>query len=537
MDVDVVVANGVVVDGTASPRFPADIGIRDGRIVAVSRNADVDLRAATTIDATGLVVAPGFVDSNTHADWVLTSPRRDALLAPLVAQGVTTVVGGGCGFSPAPVDPAHIEELRGLTGFLHDPGYRFAWSSFGEFTQACRRPEPPVNVALLVGQQALRCAVAGSRPGSLTASELARLRTLTREALQSGAQGVSGNIGFVPGEYADQAELEVLAGEAAAAGVVLAVHARAYTRLAPTSGLRPGPAHHIRAIRELVELARRTGVRLQISHVAVAGRRAWPSVDEVLAELDTADADVGFDVIPYPVGVGPLQMMFPPWAVPALAAGRVNAWTRARLVALAALQRRLVGLDPDDLQLLNTTEPGLEPLFGLTFTSIANRLGRSPERAEIEIARRTRLAGTVAVHAFNGDAIDDSPLRRLLAHPNAAVISNAALTDTGAPNPASYGAFPRLLGHHARNHSVFPLEEAIRRITSLPADRIGLRDVGRIAEHYRADLVLFDPACISDAGWPENPAGPPVGIDQVLIAGRSARRNDAAADHRPRTRP
>jgi N-acyl-D-aspartate/D-glutamate deacylase len=528
VDVDVVVANGAVVDGTGLPRFRADIGIRDGRIVAVSRSADADLHAATRIDATGLVVAPGFVDSNTHADWVLTSPRRDALLASLVAQGVTTVVGGGCGFSPAPVDPRYREDLHGLTGFLHDPEYPFGWTSFGEFSQACRRPDLPVNVALLVGQQALRCAVAGTRPGPLTTRELARLRSLTREALRSGAQGVSGNVGFVPGVYADHAELEVLAEEAAAAGVVLAVHARAYTRLAPAYGLRPGPAHHIRAVRELVGLARRTGVRLQISHLAVAGRRAWPSVDAVLDELDAADADVGFDVIPYPVGVGPLQMIFPPWAVRSLAAGRVDGWTRARIVALAALQRRLIGLGPDDLQLLDSTVPELRPLSGLTFTSIGTRLGCSPAQAQMEIARRTRLAGTVAVHAFSGDATGDAPLRRLLAHPNAAVVSNAALSGTGAANPAAYGAFPRLLGHHAREHRVFPLEEAIRRVTSLPAHRIGLRDVGRIAEHYRADLVLFDPAAISDAGWPEHPAGPPVGIDRVLIAGRSARLREAS---------
>jgi N-acyl-D-amino-acid deacylase len=529
VDVDVVVANGTVVDGTGEPRFAADVGMRDGRIVAVRPSGRADLRGVATIDAAGLVVAPGFVDSNTHADWVLTCPQRDQLLASMVRQGVTTVVGGGCGFSPAPLDPARVDELSSLTGFLHDGDYRFGWTSFEEFADACARPAPPLNVALMVGQQALRCAVAGTRPGPLDGGELARLRALVRDALHSGAIGVSGNVGFVPGSYADRAELKVLAEESAAAGVVMAVHARAYTRVAAGYGLRPGPAHHIRAVRELLELARGTGVRLQISHLAVVGRRAWPSTSAVLDAINTADADVGFDVIPYPVGVGPLQMIFPPWAVPDLTDGRVGAWTRARVTALAGLQRRLVGLEPDDLQLLRTAVPELAQLSGLDFAAIATRLGTSPVGAELEIARRARLAGTVAIHAFSGDATDDAPLRRLLTDLRAAVISNAALTATGVPNPAAYGAFPRLLGHYSRDVGLFPLEEAVRRATSLPADRLGLRDVGRIAEGHRADLVILDPATVADFGWPDRPVGPPTGIHAVLVAGRPAFRAVATA--------
>lgn len=384
------------------------------------------------------------------------------------------------------------------------------------------QPNLPLNVALMVGQQALRCAVAGTRAGPLDRRELTHLRALVRDALDSGAIGVSGNVGFVPGVYADQAELRVLAEEAAAAGAVMSVHARAYTRMAPGYGLRPGPPHHIRAVRELVKLARRTGVRMQISHLAVVGRRAWPSARAVLDVFDAADADVGFDVVPYPVGVGPLQMIFPSWAVPVLASGRADKWTRARITALARLQRRLVGLDHADLQLLGTAVPDLEPLSGLDFAAIAARLGTSPVEAEVEVARRARLAGIVAIQAFSGDATDDAPLRQLLGHPRAAVISNAALTAAGVPNPAAYGAFPRLLGRYARDHAVFPLEEAIRRATSLPADRMGLRDVGRIAEGYRADLVILDPATVADFGWPDYPAGPPAGIHGVLIAGRPA---------------
>ncbi len=528
MDVDLVVAHGDVVDGTGAARFRADIGVRDGRVVAVRRPQDGEPRGSATVDASGLVVTPGFVDTNTHADWAVTMPGADQLLSPMLLQGVTTVVGGGCGFSPAPVEPARLAVLEGLSQPLRPEGHEFGWVSFGEFVDACARRPLLVNVALMVGQQALRCAVAGTRPGPLSTAELAKMRGLAQAALDAGAVGVSANTGFVPGVYAGRHELRMLAEESAAAGGVFAAHARAYTRLSPAYPPLPWPEHHVRAVRELIAVARDTGVRMQVSHLGMVGRRTWQSAPTLLREIDraaAAGADVGFDVVPYPLGVGPMQMVFPPWAVSGLARGELGTWARLRLGVLSRLQARLVGVGFGDVQLMGHVPPDLKPLQGLDFVAIATRLGVTPLAAQLEIARRTRLGAAVAVHTFSGDEHDDTPLRLLLAHPRCAVVSNAAVTSGGEPNPAAHGAFPRLLGRYTRELRLFSLEEAVRRATSLPADRVGLPDVGRIGEGQRADLLVIDPATVADGGWRRHPGGVPAGIHAVLVGGQVAARD------------
>lgn len=525
MDVDLVVANGDVIDGTGAARFRADVGIQAGRVVALRSPQHGELRGATTVDAAGLVVMPGFVDSNTHADWAVTTADADELLAPMLQQGVTTVVGGGCGFSPAPVEPQHQVVLESLSRPLRPDGHEFSWASFAEFLQVCADRPLLVNMAQMVGQQALRCAVAGTRPGPLSGGDLARMRELTHAALEAGAIGVSANTGFVPGVYADRAELRMLAGEAAAADCVFAVHARAYTRLSPAYPPWPGPGHHIRAVRELVALARSTGVRMQVSHLGAAGRRTWRSAPTLLNEIDqaaAAGADVGFDVVPFPLGVGPMQMLFPAWAVSRLAEGKLGIWTRLRLGMLSRLQTSLLGMDFGDVQLMSGVTADLKPLQGLDFAVIAAQLGVRPLDAQLDIARRTGLGAAIAVHTFSGDDTDDKPLQLLLSHPRCAVVSNAALTITGEPNPAAYGAFPRLLGRYSRELRLFGLEEAVRRATSLPAKRVGLADVGRVGEGARADLVIADPATIADSGWPQHAGGAPAGIRAVLVGGQVA---------------
>lgn len=315
MEFDLVIAGGTVVDGTGAPRYRADVGVSNGRISAIRRDAGAQLRAATIVDATAKVVAPGFIDSNSHADWVLPRPDDAGLLAPLLLQGITTVVGGGCGYSPAPVVPGAEASLDRLAGFLHEASFAYRWSSLAEMLSVLDADRPLVNAAFLVGHNTIRNAVLGMRRGAPGDGELRTMQKMTRQALRDGAVGLSANLGFRPGAYADDEELLALAGVVAEEGGTCSVHGRAYTWI--SSSYPPfGAPHNLRAVRDLIEIARRSHARLQVSHVLLAGRRTWRTSPRVLAELDGAGAkgaDVGFDAVPYTVGNGPIELIFPPW--------------------------------------------------------------------------------------------------------------------------------------------------------------------------------------------------------------------------------
>ncbi|HLN77472.1 MAG TPA: amidohydrolase family protein [Nocardioidaceae bacterium] len=287
----------------------------------------------------------------------------------------------------------------------------------------------------------------------------------------------------------------------------------------------PRPPHNIRAVRELATLAAQTGVRLQVSHVGLAGRRSWRLVDAVLEEVEDgkrAGGDIGFDVVPYPLGVGPMQMLFPPSSVQELQQGRLRRRTRSRLRLMAAVQPHLLGLGLGDVELLRSRDHRAAEFAGLDFTQIGRQLGKSPIDAQITVALQSRLGAAVALCGFSGDETDEGPLEALLTHRDAAVVSNAASSAEGVPNPTANGAFPRLLGRFVRQRRTLTLEEAVRRATALPAERLGVPGIGRITEGARADLVILDPATVDDGGWPKRPAGPPRGIHTVIVGGRVA---------------
>lgn len=218
----------------------------------------------------------------------------------------------------------------------------------------------------------------------------------------------------------------------------------------------------------------------------------------------------------------PYRLVFPSWAVEELQEGRLGRRTWLRLRVLSALQPHALGLGFDDVRLLRSADNRASELTGLDFSEIARRWGQSPIEAQIAVARESRLGAAVALSGFSGDETNEEPLGMLLRHKDAAVASNAAFTVNGTANPAAYGAFPRLLGRFVRDRRTLSLEEAVRRATSLPADRLGLGGIGRIIEGARADVVVFDPAIVADSGWPERPAAPSVGIDTVILNGRVA---------------
>lgn len=524
MDFDLVIANGTLIDGTGRPRFRADLGIQCGKVAAIATGEH--LSGPHTLDATGMVVAPGFIDVHSHSDWILPLPDHDQILAPLVLQGVTTLVTGNCGFSPAPVAEDATSPVDGFSEMLRERAFPYRWRSMAEFLDVLERDGLLLNAACLVGHGTLRYAVMGERAdGSVppTAEELDGLRRLTRQALREGAFGLSAGLAYAPGVFARNAELLPLLRAAAEEGGIFTVHGRAYTWVSPFyTPMIGGTPHNVRSTRELLALARQARTRLQLSHLIFVGRHTWRTYHTVLRDVERAAADgldVAFDAFPYTVGNSTINVVLPDWFLDGFAENINDARALRRLKREMTILRWTLGLSYQDITLLWARVPELAALEGLDFAAIAGRLGLPEFEAYIHVARASHGKARVLLGTYSGNGEREEPLRAALAHPLCAFMTDTILTQRGQHNPASFGTFPRVLGRYSRDLGLFTLEEGVRRMTSFPAERIGLDGVGRIAEGGWADLVLFDPATVADNTTLTRPAAPPTGIRAVLIGG------------------
>ncbi|EYF02776.1 N-acyl-D-amino-acid deacylase family protein [Chondromyces apiculatus] len=522
MDLELVVRGGTVVDGTGAPRFRADVGVRAGRIVAVGMPEQ--MTAPRVVDAAGLCVAPGFIDIHSHADWVLTLPDHGGVLAPLVAQGITTVVAGNCGHSPAPVTEASEPLVEHSSELLRDRAFPYRWRSMGEMLDALGSGGLLLNAAFLVGHGTVRQAVMGNRPGPPSAGEMRALRDETRGAIRQGAFGLSAGLAYAPGVFADNEELLSLARVTAEEGAVFTVHGRAFTWVSPF--YRPmllTVPHNLRSVRELLRLGRDARARIQLSHQIAIGRRTWPTHRAVLRAIDRAideGVDAAFDAFPYTAGNTTTNALFPAWLLDGFSAKIRDRQAIARLRRDFMMFRLFLGLEYSDITLLwGADVPELTALEGLRVDEIGAQLGMDPFDAYVHLARLSDGKARILIDTYSGYGEQDEPLRATLSHPRCAIETDTILTSRGKHNPASFGTFPRVLGRYARDLGLFSVEEAVRRMTSFPAERIGLTEVGRIAPGYRADLVLFDAAEVADNTRPGHADAPPSGIRTVMISG------------------
>ena len=527
MQFDLVITNGTVVDGTGRPPFRAEVGIRDGRIAAV--DSGEPLNGCERLDATGLVVAPGFIDVHSHGDWILPLEEHDEILAPLVLQGITTLVAGQCGFSPAPVTDDSIPRVDAFSEMLRERDFTYRWRSMGEFLDTLQGDGLLLNAAFLVGHGTLRQVVMGDRTDAPTPREMESLRQLTRQALQAGAFGFSAGLAYAPGIFGRNDELLALLRVVAEDGGVFTVHGRAFTWV--SSFYQPmivGTAHNIRSVRELLGLARQAGVRLQLSHQIFVGRRTWRTHRTVLRDIEQAAGeglDVAFDAFPYSCGNTTVNAIFPEWFLDGFAENIDDLDALRRLKREIDLLRLTLGLGYADITLLWGRTPELADLEGLDFATIARRLDLPQFEAYIHVARISEGRARVLLNTYSGDGTREGPLQAALSHPLCAFMTDTILTRRGKHNPASFGTFPRILGRYSRDLGLFTLEEAVRRMTSFSAERTGLDEVGRVAVGQRADLVLFDPQTVADNTTPERADAPPSGIRVVMIGGQVVARD------------
>jgi N-acyl-D-amino-acid deacylase len=515
---DLVVLGGTVVDGTGARGRRTDVGIAGGRISALG-----DLVAADTrdrIDAAGRIVAPGFVDVHSHSDLTLLS----APSAPSkIHQGITTEVNGNCGMGGVPLPARQATAIRRANATIDpDLGVDWSWSDLAGYRDALEGQGIALNTAPLVGHIPLRIAVAGEAAGPLGDGERAALVRELEACLDAGAVGFSTGLMFPPAMSADRDELIAIGRAVARHDALFAAHFRNYSD------------QLLEGVDEILDVARQSSCRLQVSHLAVAGRRNWGKVPAALERIDRARAegiDVAADIYPYIAGSANLSQLLPGWAQDGGAVAITERLGREadRTRILRAWETELFfGWDEIEVASL---EPGLEETLGLTVEAVGGLWGIDPSLAALELIRRSE--NRVVMVAY-GRSEDD--LRAVLGHDATSIGSDGLAMDpdgasgAGRPHPRNYGCYPRFLGRYVRDQGVVPIERAIEMCTSRPAARAGLTDRGRLAEGLAADVVVFDPATIVDRATFREPGRYPVGIAHVLVAGVPVVRDGAAVE-------
>jgi N-acyl-D-amino-acid deacylase len=524
MQCDLLIKNGTIIDGTGAPRFRGDVAIDGGKIAAVAAPADgADFTGAREIDAAGLIVAPGFIDPHSHSDWVAPISEHATILRPFLKQGVTTFVGGNCGFSTAPVRVGRTAMLDESGQMLSEHKLAWQWQEVAELGAHLRRQGLALNVAHLAGHGSIRLSVMGASAAEPSAEQLREMQSMVERAMADGAVGLSTGLGYFPGMIAKPPELAALARVAAAAGGVLTSHLRAYA-VRSLSFDSPVP-HNLLAVREMIEVARSAKAPLQISHLIFVGQRTWPTAHDTLAEIERAradGADVAFDTFPYTCGNTTIRVVFPAWSQNGLEEllASPDGWARLRDGF-----RPIGSFIAEAIQLMWAVKPELARLEGRFFGEIADELKLDPVEAYLTIARESGTRARVLIHLYSGDDRDEEALRAALAHPLNLFEMDTILTSHGHQNPASFGTYPRILGHYVRELGLLTLEDAVRKMTGLPAERMRLSGRGVIRAGAAADLCIFNPVTIGCAADARSPAREVTGIEHVLVNGRAVIEN------------
>ncbi len=510
---DLWIASATVVDGTGAPAFGASVGVDDGRVVAIERDPGVvhEVVARTVLDGTGSVLAPGFIDVHNHSD---VAPLVDPEMRSTILQGVTTVVVGNCGMSPFPAESG--AELAAWSGGDPD-AMDLSFDGFDDFLGRLEAARPAAHIAALVGHGSVRALAMGSARRAPSDDELAAMRRSVTEAMEAGAVGLSTGLIYVPGIYAGTEEVVALAEEAARGGGIYASH------------IRGEGAHLFRAVDEAVEIGRRARIPVHVSHLKCETSHGWGRADDLLARL-RAGGDVTGDQYPYAAWASILSSLLPDWAPVTELPGLLDdASSHARLRAAVEhgegddFQSSVDGVGWERIVIEETADRSCN---GLDVATIAERWGLEPVEACF------RLLLDAPATSCIGHAMHEDDVRTIMADPDVMVASDAVATAPDGPmagvpvHPRTYGTFPRVVGPAVRE-GVLTLEAAVRKMTSLPAERFGLDGRGRITEGARADLVLFDAHRVADRATFEHPHAVPEGIEAVVVGGTMAWRRGA----------
>jgi N-acyl-D-amino-acid deacylase len=505
---DLVIRGGTLLDGTGGPAWQVDIGITGDSIAAVGSIAREQAKRA--LDASGLHVSPGFIDIHTHSDnTILRYPTADSR----TQQGVTTEVTGNCGDSVAPLEGVGAEARRAELEEKYD--IQAPWKGVDGYLRAVEEMRTSINHALLLGHGVLRENAIGRKDRPLSDVEMKGVLQAVEAGMEQGAFGLSTGLEYAPGLFTPTEEVISLTRVVARRGGLYASH------------IRNEEAHLLEAVDEAIQIGRRTGARVQISHLKASGRLNWGMQQAALNLIESArreGIEVLADAYPYTAYSTGISIFMPSWALDggwtALAKRLDEPSDRARIrdeVAGRVLR------DPGDYSLIVISQLRTEnnrPLIGLSLSQIAGQWGVEPVDAVLRLLEEEE--GSVS---FIGHGMTPENVEKVLSHPLVMIGSDGStMAPEGPaaktkPHPRSYGTFPRVIGYYCRERNLFDLPTAIKKMTSMPADQIGLHDRGRLARGKKADVVVFNAKTIKDEATFGEPHRYPTGIQYVLVNG------------------
>ncbi len=514
---DTILRGGTIYDGGGGKPYVGDVAIAGDRIAMVG-----DLGTATAknvIDAKGLAVAPGFVNM---LSWATDSLLVDGRAQSDIRQGVTLEVFGE-GWSMGPITPAMRKEMLDDQGDLK---FDIPWTTLGEYLEHLERKGIAPNVASFVGATTVRIHEIGYADRPPTAEELERMKALVRQGMEEGALGLGSSLIYAPAFYAKTDELVALAEVAGAYGGRYISH------------LRSEGNRLLEAVDELMEISRRAKLPAEIYHLKAAGKSNWPKMDLLIQKIESAQRtglDISADMYTYTAGATGLDASMPPW----VQEGGYEAWKkrledpeiRARVLREMTTpsdewENLFLGAGPDGMLLAGFKNEALKPLTGKTLAQVAKERGKSPEETAIELVIEDgSRVGTIYFLMSEENVKKQTALPWVAFGSDAGAPSAEGVFLKSNDHPRAYGNVARLLGKYVREEKALPLEEAIRKLSSLPAERLKIRDRGRLKEGWYADLAVFDPATVGDVATYDKPHQYATGMKQVFVNGIQVLKN------------
>jgi N-acyl-D-amino-acid deacylase len=525
---DLLIQNASIIDGTGQKAYQANIAIDKKRIAAIGR---ITNNAKKIIDAQNLTVMPGIIDPHSHADLILPlNPKKQAeLMRCKLSQGVTTTIIGNCGLGCAPVATAEAEAiLRAVNAWMTPERVEWKWRTVGDYLEQLRSYDLALNIATLAAHGPIRISAMGLTKGPPSRSQMKRMCHLLSQSLEEGAIGLSTGLIYPPGIYSETTELQQLARIVADFGGIY------------TSHIRGSSETLIPAVKELLEVGSETGVRVHHSHNEAVGRKHWNKIDHVLRmeeQAEHAGVRISFDMFPYTAAATMMIAIYPPWSleggVDQLITRLQNGKTRDRIRREIERKKpfwppwreggwphnlvRATGWDSIHIGYVESAQN--KSYENLSLTEFARLTGKTEFDAISDLLIEEGGQVSMLIYEVSGETEERQLLAKYAGHRLGAFCTDAEDYGRGLPHPAAYGAFARILAKFVREDRLLSLEEAIRKMTSYPAQVFGLKDRGLIRPGGYADLVIFDPGRIRDNSNYKNPRRQATGIEVVIING------------------